>query len=52
MSKQMLSTHEVAGGDVTTIRSGREGSVTLKYSLLTKSNYAAWLIKMYVNFQA
>ncbi|XP_022927953.1 uncharacterized protein LOC111434803 [Cucurbita moschata] len=52
MSKQMLSSHEVAGGDVTTTRSGREGGVMLQYPLLTKCNYAAWSIRMCVNLKA
>ena len=47
----MSSPHEVAGGDVTMIRSEREGNVMLQYPLLTKSNYAAWSIKMCVNLQ-
>ena len=34
------------------IRSETEGSVTLQYPLLTKSNYATRLIKMRVNLQA
>ena len=49
MPKQMSSTDEVVGGDMTTIKSGKKGSVTLQYLLLTKSNYAAWSIKMRVN---
>ena len=40
------------GGNVTTIRSEREGSVTIQYPLLMKSNIAAWSIKMPVNLQA
>ena len=31
---------------------GREGSVTLSYPLLTKSNYSVWALKMRVNLQA
>ena len=42
MSKQMSSPHKVAGGNLTTIRSEKEGSVTLQYPLLMKSNYATW----------
>ena len=30
----------------------KEGSVTLKYPMLTKSNYAAWAIKMEVFMMA
>ena len=30
----------------------KEGSVTLKYSMLTRSNYAAWVIKMEVFMMA
>ena len=52
MPKQMLSPYKVTGGEVTTIKSGKEGSVTLQYPLLTNSNYAAWSIKMRVNLQA
>ena len=52
MPKQMPSPYKVTGGEVTTIKSEKEGSVTLKYPLLTKSNYAAWSIKMRVNLQA
>ena len=52
MSKQMSSPHEVARGDVTTIRSGRQGCVMLQYLLVTKNNYAAWSIRMRVNLQA
>ena len=37
---------------MTTMKTGKEGSVKLQYPLLTKSNYAAWLIKMCVNLQA
>ena len=37
---------------MTPIESRKEGSITLEYPLLTKSNYAAGLIKMHVNLQA
>ena len=37
---------------MTKIKSGKEGSVTLQYPLLMKSNCAAWSIKMRVNLQA
>ena len=52
MSKQMSSPYKITGGEVTTIKSGKEGSLTLQYPLLTKSNYEAWSIKMRVNLQA
>ena len=42
---------KVAGGDVTTIRSGSEGRITLQYLLFTKGNYTTLLIKMRVNLQ-
>ena len=48
----MSSPYKVTRGEVTMIKSGREGSVTLWYPLLMKSNYAAWSIKMHVNLQA
>ncbi|XP_022955161.1 inositol transporter 4-like isoform X3 [Cucurbita moschata] len=50
--KQMSSPFKVTRGEVTMIKSGKEGSVMLQYLLLTKSNYTAWLIKMRVNLQA
>lgn len=31
---------------------GKDGSVTLNYPMLTRSNYAAWSLKMEVNMQA
>nr|GEU85354.1 hypothetical protein [Tanacetum cinerariifolium] len=31
---------------------GKEGSVTLRYLMLTKTNYSVWAIKMRVNLQA
>ena len=52
MSKQMSSPHEVVRGNVTTIRSEREGSVMLQCPLFTKSNYASWSVKMHVKLQA
>nr|GEV01728.1 hypothetical protein [Tanacetum cinerariifolium] len=33
-------------------RTEKEGSVTLRYSMLTKTNYSVWAIKMRVNLQA
>ena len=36
---------------MTTIRSGREGSVMLQYPLHTNSNYTTWSIRMCVNLQ-
>ncbi|XP_023767822.1 uncharacterized protein LOC111916382 [Lactuca sativa] len=33
-------------------RTGKDGSVTLHYPMLTKINYAVWAIKMRVNLQA
>ena len=40
-----------AEGEVTTIKSEKEGSVMLQYPLLTKSNYVAWSTKIHVNLQ-
>ena len=38
ISKQMLSSYKVVGGDMTMIKSEKEGSVMLHYLLLMKSN--------------
>ena len=42
----MSSAYKVAKGDMTMIKSRKEGTTTLQYLLLTKSNYATWTIKM------
>ena len=52
MPKQILSRHKVAERDMITIKSEKEGSIINQYSLLTKSNNAAWSKKMCVNLQA
>ena len=52
MLKQMSSPCKGTGGEVTTIKSGKEGSATLQYPLLTKSNYAARSIKIRVDLYA
>ena len=50
--KKISSLHNVFGGDIMTIKSGKEGSVMVQYLLLMKSNYVPWSIKMRVNLQA
>ena len=51
MPKQMPSPSRVIA-DVSMPKGGRERVMTLQYPLLTRSNYGAWLIKMWVNLQA
>lgn len=53
MSRMTTRSTALTQPDVENVqRTGRNGSVTLHYPMLTKTNYAVWAIKMRVNLQA